>query len=290
MAIPHTNVVIDDGRIEKIAEFQAPETLYDELINRIRKYHPSDDLSLIKRAYDIAEKSHENQVRKSGEPYIIHPLCVAIILVTIGSLVAVVYPRFKKIQELTDDLNDKARENISGVRVVRAFNAEEYQETKFEKANTAITKNHLFTFRMLGIMMPILTTCMSGLTLAIYWIGAYLINQAEVSERATLIGNMTAFTQDAVPVVMAFIMLVAIFIIFPRTMVSVKRIGEVLDTDTSIKYKDDVVKTDVKGEIEFKNVSFEYPDDHNIVFTNLTTNNVSKFNEHNIKNQSCNYH
>lgn len=196
-------------------------------------------------------------------------ICVAIILVTIGSLVAVVYPRFKKIQELTDDLNDKARENISGVRVVRAFNAEEYQETKFEKANLAITKNHLFTFRMLGIMMPILTTCMSGLTLAIYWIGAYLINQAEVSERATLIGNMTAFTQYALQVVMAFIMLVAIFIIFPRTMVSVKRIGKVLKTKSSINYKDELVKTNKKGEIEFKNVSFSYNDSASPCIKNL---------------------
>lgn len=196
-------------------------------------------------------------------------ICVAIILVTIITLVTVVYPKFKKIQELTDDLNDKARENISGVRVVRAFNAEEYQEEKFDKVNRDITRIHLFTSRTLGILMPVLTTCMSGLTLAIYWIGAYLINNAPVLERATLIGNMAAFTQYAIQVVMAFMMLVMIFIIFPRTMVSVKRIAEVLNTDTSIKYKDTPVKTDKKGEIEFKNVSFSYQDSSSPVISDL---------------------
>lgn len=187
-------------------------------------------------------------------------ICVAIIMVTIGILVLIVYPRFKQIQELTDNLNDKARENISGVRVVRAFNAEQYQEDKFEVVNKAITQNHLFTSRMLGIMMPILTTCMSGLTLAIYWIGAYLINEAELVDRATLIGNMTAFTQYALQVVMAFMMLVVIFVLVPRTMVSMNRIGEVLDTETSIKYNVEPVKTTKHGEIEFCNVSFSYND------------------------------
>ncbi len=187
-------------------------------------------------------------------------ICVAIIMVTIGILVLIVYPRFKQIQELTDNLNDKARENISGVRVVRAFNAEQYQEDKFEVVNKAITQNHLFTSRMLGIMMPILTTCMSGLTLAIYWIGAYLINEAELVDRAILIGNMTAFTQYALQVVMAFMMLVVIFVLVPRTMVSMNRIGEVLNTETSIKYNEEPVKTTKHGEIEFRNVSFSYND------------------------------
>lgn len=196
-------------------------------------------------------------------------ICVCIILVTISVLVSLVYPRFKRIQLLTDDLNDKARENISGVRVVRAFNAEAYQEKKFDDVNKEITSTHLFTSRTLGLMMPILTTCMSGLTLAIYWIGAYLINKAEIMERATLIGNMTAFTQYALQVVMAFMMLVMIFIIFPRTMVSIKRIDEVLKTDTSIKYKTNEVKPTVKGEVEFKNVSFSYQDSASPCIKNL---------------------
>lgn len=187
-------------------------------------------------------------------------VCVGIIVVTISMLVLLAYPKFKSIQKLTDNLNDVTRENISGVRVVRAFNAEKYQEKKFDKVNTAITKNHLFTARIMGIMMPVMTMAMSGLTLAIYWIGAYLINRAEVMERAEVIGNMAAFTQYALQVVGAFMMLVMIFIIMPRTMVSAKRINEVLETEPSISYRNEKLTTSGKGKIEFRNVSFAYSD------------------------------
>lgn len=187
-------------------------------------------------------------------------VCVGIIVVTISMLVLLAYPKFKSIQKLTDNLNDVTRENISGVRVVRAFNAEKYQEKKFDKVNTAITKNHLFTARIMGIMMPVMTMAMSGLTLAIYWIGAYLINRAEIMERAEVIGNMAAFTQYALQVVGAFMMLVMIFIIMPRTMVSAKRINEVLETEPSISYRNEKLTTSGKGKIEFKNVSFAYSD------------------------------
>lgn len=187
-------------------------------------------------------------------------VCVGIIVVTITTLVLLAYPKFKSIQKLTDNLNDVTRENISGVRVVRAFNAEKYQEKKFDVVNTAITKNHLFTSRIMGIMMPIMTMAMSGLTLAIYWIGAYLINKAEIIERAEIIGNMAAFTQYALQVVGAFMMLVMIFIIMPRTMVSAKRINEVLETKPSINYKNEKLVTSGQGKIEFKNVSFSYSD------------------------------
>ncbi|MDE5619618.1 MAG: ABC transporter ATP-binding protein/permease [Ruminococcus sp.] len=187
-------------------------------------------------------------------------VCVGIIVVTISMLVLLAYPKFKSIQKLTDNLNDVTRENISGVRVVRAFNAEKYQEKKFDKVNTAITKNHLFTARIMGIMMPVMTMAMSGLTLAIYWIGAYLINKAEIVERAEVIGNMAAFTQYALQVVGAFMMLVMIFIIMPRTMVSAKRINEVLETEPSINYRNKKFTTSGKGKIEFRNVSFAYSD------------------------------
>lgn len=187
-------------------------------------------------------------------------ICVFIMVITIGIIIGLVYPRFKEIQRLTDSLNDVTRENITGVRVVRAFNAEDYQQDKFNKVNEAITKNHLFTSRTMGFMMPIMTMAMSGLTLSIYWIGAYLINEAEIMERAELIGNMTAFTQYALQVVAAFMMLIMIFIIFPRTIVSAKRINEVLDTNQTVIYKDTHQKNTVKGKIEFKNVSFSYQD------------------------------
>lgn len=197
-------------------------------------------------------------------------VCVAIIVVTIIILLLVSYPKFKSIQKLTDSLNDVTRENISGVRVVRAFNAEKYQEKKFDNVNDAITKNHLFTSRAMGVMMPVMMTVMNGMTLAIYWIGAYLINKTEITGRAEVIGNMTAFTQYAMQVVGAFMMLIMIFIIMPRTFVSAKRINEVLETEPTVDYKSEQVKTSGKGRIEFKNVSFAYADSRNPCIKNIS--------------------
>lgn len=188
-------------------------------------------------------------------------VCVVVILSAIGTLVGICYPRFKEIQRLTDSLNDVTRENLSGVRVVRAFNAEKYQEDKFGRVNESITKNHLFTARTMGLMMPVMTTAMSGLSLAIYWIGAYLINRAPGMEKAVKMGEMMAFTQYALQVVMAFMMLVMIFVILPRAMVSAKRINEVLDTEGSIEFgKAGEGKDGEKGSVEFRNVSFSYND------------------------------
>ncbi len=197
-------------------------------------------------------------------------VCVMVMVITISILVLVAYPKFKAIQKLTDNLNDVTRENISGVRVVRAFNAEKYQEKKFDKVNDTITKNHLFTSRIMGVMMPVMLMIMNGMTLAIYWIGAYLINDAEIPERAEVIGNMTAFTQYAMQVVGAFMMLVVIFIIMPRTLVSAKRINEVLETEPTVSYKSEDVKTSERGRIEFKNVSFAYSDSANPCLKNLS--------------------
>lgn len=199
-------------------------------------------------------------------------ISVAVIVVCVAILVKLCLPRFRKIQKLTDDLNDATRENISGVRVVRAFNAEEYQEAKFEKVNDDITKNHLFTARALGFLGPIMTVCMNGLILAIYWIGAILINNISIADyngdvltfmmdRVTVVGDMAAFTQYAMQVVMAFMMLIMIFIILPRTIVSGNRIYEVLKTKLSIIDGAGKISGDIRGEIEFKNVSFAYSDE-----------------------------
>lgn len=196
-------------------------------------------------------------------------VCVLVIVITIVMLVIMAYPKFKSVQKLTDNLNDVTRENISGVRVVRAFNAEKYQEKKFAKVNDSITKNQLFTSRIMGLMMPVMMMAMNGMTLAIYWIGAYLINKTEIAGRAEVIGNMTAFTQYALQVVGAFMMLVIIFIIMPRTLVSAKRINEVLETKPTISYKSENVKTIGRGKIEFKNVSFSYADSGNPCLKNL---------------------
>lgn len=187
-------------------------------------------------------------------------VCVIMLVAIVVSLVFIAFPKFKQIQKLTDSLNNVTRENISGVRVVRAFNAEGYQQEKFDDVNKAITHNQLFTSRIMGVMMPVMTVAMNGLTLAIYWIGAYLINGAAIPERAEVIGNMTAFTQYALQVVGAFMMLVVIFIMVPRTMVSAKRICEVTDTEPSVAFP--VNKAEKKGEgtIEFRNVSFSYQD------------------------------
>ena len=188
-------------------------------------------------------------------------ITVVVMVITIGSVVGLCYPRFKKIQRLTDDLNDTTRENITGVRVVRAFNAEDYQHAKFRRVNDEVTANHLFTGRTMGLMSPVMTACMSGLTLSIYWIGAVLMNRAaDIPARVQVIGNMTAFTQYALQVVMAFMMMIMIFIILPRAAVSARRINEVLDTVPAIVYEKALGPADARGEVEFRDVSFTYPD------------------------------
>lgn len=190
---------------------------------------------------------------------------VVIMVICVAILVGVCLPRFRKIQKLTDDLNNVMRENVAGVRVVRAYNAEDYQEQKFEKVNDDITKNNLFASRSMGIMSPLITLIMNVLVLSIYWIGAILINdipltsEASVLERVGVIGNMTAFSQYALQVVMAFMMLIVIFIILPRTIISARRISEVLKTNPSMSFGD-VTQSQNQGEIEFRNVCFSYPD------------------------------
>ena len=194
-------------------------------------------------------------------------ITVVVIVCMVSLIVGLCYPKFKKIQKLTDDLNEVTRESISGVRVIRAYNADEYQSKKFEKVNKDVTKTHYFTAKTMGFMTPIMTMCMSGLSLAIYWIAAILINgisqdqiTAEVNPRKILIGQMTEFSQYALLIVGAFMMLIMIFVVLPRTMVSAKRINEVLDTKESITYPSVDPKTDKIGEIEYKNVSFSYSD------------------------------
>lgn len=205
-------------------------------------------------------------------------ICVFIIVICVGILIALCLPRFKKIQRLTDELNDRTRENISGVRVVRAFNAEAYQTQKFENVNDTITKTNLFTSKAMGLLSPIMNVCMNGLMIAIYFIGAILINAITsndfnnvVLERVNVIGNMTAFSQYAIQVVMAFMMLIMIFIILPRTIVSGNRIYEVLKTKPSItdgKQESSLEKEG--GEVEFRNVSFSYNKDSLPTISNIS--------------------
>ena len=198
-------------------------------------------------------------------------VAVLALFAVVGVCMLLVMPKFKKIQALTDDLNRVTRENLTGLSVVRAYNAEDYQEKKFEKANKVLTDTNLFTQRSMAFMMPSIQLIMSGLSLAIYWIGAVLINQTGISGKINLFSDMMVFSQYAIQVVMSFMMLVAIFMILPRATVSAKRINEVLDTETSIK---DGTLSDGKagahGEVEFKNVSFSYPDAEECVLKNIT--------------------
>lgn len=198
-------------------------------------------------------------------------VAVAVLLTVVGICIVVVMPKFKRIQFLTDDLNRVTRENLTGLRVVRAYNAEKYQEKKFEKANENLTNTNMFTFRALAFMMPSIQIVMSGLTLSIYWIGAVLINEAGMVDKVNLFSDMVVFSQYAVQVVMAFMMLVVIFMLWPRAEVSAKRINEVLDTKPAIKegsFTDGIVGKE--GEVEFKNVSFSYPDAEENVIENIS--------------------
>ncbi|MDR1641981.1 MAG: ABC transporter ATP-binding protein/permease [Clostridiales bacterium] len=186
---------------------------------------------------------------------------VAILCVVVSFLIFFVLPKFRMMQTLTDNMNRVTRESITGLRVARAYNAEAYEEGKFEVANEELTSTHLFTSRAMSIMMPIMSIIMSGLSLAIYWIGAYLINSAGMMDRLGLFSDMVVFSSYAMQVIMSFMMLVMIFVMFPRASVSAKRINEVLDTESTIK---DGTKTEgapgIHGEVVFKNVGFKYPD------------------------------
>ena len=198
-------------------------------------------------------------------------ITVLIILLLISIIIKIVLPRFKKIQTLTDNLNRVTRENLKGIRVVRAYNAEEYQEHKFKSANEELTNNHMFTQRMMSLMMPVLSLCSNGLTLAIYIIGAYLINGANFMDKINIFSNMVVFTSYAMQVIVAFMLLVVIFVLYPRSAVSAKRILEVLKSKSSIN---DGTKTNGKkgmiGTVEFKNVSFKYPDAESYMLKDVT--------------------
>ena len=188
---------------------------------------------------------------------------VVIMIAMMLFILIVVFPKFRKVQKLTDNLNAVTRENLTGVRVVRAYNAEAYQQNKFARANDELTNTQLFTSRAMAIMSPVMTLIMTGLTLAIYWIGAYMIEGlTSVAERSELFGQMAAFSGYAMQVVMAFMMLAMIFIILPRALVSVRRIAEVLRTETSIEDGplSALPEGSPVGTVEFRHVSFRYPD------------------------------
>lgn len=198
-------------------------------------------------------------------------VAVILLLITVLICVSIATPKFKLLQRLTDDVNRVTRENLSGIRVVRAYNAEGYQEHKFDNVNTELTDTHLFASRTMAFMMPSIQLVMHGSSLAIYWIGAWLIDRAGMMEKMGLFAEMSVFNQYSMQIIMSFMMLVMIFMILPRALVSVNRINEVLETECSVADgKQDIARTEKQGEIEFRNVSFRYPDAEEDVLQDIT--------------------
>ena len=208
---------------------------------------------------------------KSMEWSLITALAVVILLISIGIIMSIVMPRFKLIQDLIDRINGVSRENLSGIRVVRAFNAEKYSENKFEKVNDDLTSNLLFNQKAFNFMSPIMSLVLYALTLSIYFIGAILIDAANISDKIVLFGDMIVFSSYAMQVIMSFLMLAVIFMMVPRASVSAKRINEVLDSVNNIEngfVKEN--KSGLSGTVEFKNVSFKYPDADEYILKNIS--------------------
>lgn len=209
-------------------------------------------------------------LNKSVEWSIATAVAVLILLTVIAILIIIVIPKFKIVQKLTDKLNGVTRENLLGIKVVRAFNAEKYQENKFNEINTKLTNQQLFNQKTFAIFSPIMYLVMNILTLTIYFIGASLIDEALLADKITIFGNMVVFSSYAMQVIMSFLMLAMIFMILPRAQVSASRINEILDVEVSIKEGKGNKKTKEKGTVEFKNVSFKYPDAEEYLLKNIS--------------------
>lgn len=198
-------------------------------------------------------------------------VAVVLLLIVVITCVLISMPKFKMMQKLTDDLNRVTRENLTGLSVVRAYNAEGYQENKFDAANTALTDTSLFAHRVMAFMMPGIQLINSGLSLAIYWIGAIIINSAGILNKVNLFSDMVVFSSYAMQVVMSFMMIVMISVMIPRASVAAKRINEVLDTELSLRDGERVDgEIGKNGEVEFKNVSFRYPDSDEYVLSGIS--------------------
>jgi len=210
-------------------------------------------------------------LNKSWQWSVVTAVAVVILLSVIGMLMVIVMPRFKIVQKLIDNINGVIRENLTGIRVVRAFNAEKYQEDKFESVNTKLTNQQLFNQKTFAILSPIMYLVMNSLTLVIYFIGAYLIKDALMVDKIVIFGDMVVFSSYAMQVIMSFLMLAMIFMMIPRAGVSASRINEVLDTDITVV--DGTINrniTDEVGTVEFKNVSFKYPDAEEYLLKNIS--------------------
>lgn len=197
-------------------------------------------------------------------------VAVVILLATLITTMMIVIPRFKTIQKLTDRLNGVTRENLTGIRVVRAFNAEKYQEHKFDKSNTELAHINRFVDRVMSVMSPAMYLIMNGITLVIYFLGAYLISNSMMANKLTVFSDMVVFSSYAIHVIMSFLMVAMIFMMIPRAQVSADRINEVLEEEITIKDGNFDDETAEKGTVEFRNVSFKYPDAEEYLLRNIS--------------------
>lgn len=228
-------------------------------------------LQLILKAPITAIWAITKILNKSWQWSALTAVSVVILVSVIATLMMIVVPKFKIVQKLIDKVNGVTRENLTGIRVVRAFNAEKYQEDKFEKVNDKLTNQQLFNQKAFSVMSPIMYMVMNGLALGIYFIGAYLIKNSLMADKISLFGDMIVFSSYSMQVIMAFLMLAMIFMMLPRTEVSAARINEVLDTVLTIKDGElDSDKTKEVGTVEFRNVSFKYPDAEEYLLENIS--------------------
>ena len=201
------------------------------------------------------------KIQEKGSPQwtLLTAAAVILLLAVLGLQMVYVLPKFKKVQKLTDNLNRIMRENLTGLRVVRAYNAENYQEGKFTGANDALTNNNLKAGRATSLMSPLMSLVMNGVSLGIYWIGAYIIEAAGMGDKLTIFSNMVVFSSYAMQVIMSFLMLSIIFVMYPRAQVSAQRIREVLDTAPTMRDGTETRGDGTEGEVVFDHVSFRYP-------------------------------
>ena len=250
---------VEDLDMEEIKEF-SPSSLITRTTNDVSQIEMllGMGLQLLIKAPITAVWAVTKILNKNMSWSIITAVSLAILLVTLIIISLIVVPKFKIVQKLIDKLNNVTRENLTGIRVVRAFNAENYQENKFNEVNTSLTKQQMFNQKTFAIMSPMMYLVMYFLTLSIYYVGAYLINDASFSSKIGLFGDMIVFSSYAMQVIMSFLMLAMIFMMLPRAQVSAKRINEVLDKKVKLK-EGNITLSKETGTITFKNVSFKYP-------------------------------
>lgn len=264
-------VKVEDFSTAEIKEFQT-SSLITRTTNDVTQLEMviAMGLQLMCKAPIMAVWAVLKIINKSIEWSILTAVLVVILLITISILMVIVLPRFERVQKLIDKVNGVTRENLSGIRVIRAFNAEEYEKKRFEDVNETLTNTQLFNQRCFSILNPVMNLVMHSLTLGIYFIGAYLIMNAGLVEKITLFSDMVVFTSYGMQVIMSFLMLAMIFMMWPRAQVSARRINEVLDKEISINNGTFKGKTSEVGTVEFKNVSFKYPDADEYLLKDIT--------------------